>query len=69
MRRKDAMVDLEVKEVLGADRRGIFLHDLVGGAAQRQPPHLAGLFNDLCEAWGHAHDLLNSFECSDPQAL
>jgi hypothetical protein len=55
-------VDLDVKQVLRADRRGVFLGDLVSETAQGQPPRLAGLFDDLSSAWGHAHDLSISFE-------
>jgi hypothetical protein len=47
MRRWDAVVHLDVKEVLGTDRRGVFLQDLVSETAQGQSPCLAGLFDDL----------------------
>jgi hypothetical protein len=63
------MVDLDVKEVLWADRRSVFLQDLLGETAQGQPPRLAGLFDDLSEAWGHAHDLSISFEVIDLQTI
>jgi len=69
MRRWDALVELDVKQILGAERRGVFLQDLVGETAQRQPPHLAGLFDDLSEPRAHAHDLLNSFVCIALQTL
>jgi hypothetical protein len=63
------MVDLHVKQVLRADQRGVFLQDLVSETAQGQPPCLAGLFNDLSEAWRHAHDLSISFEFIDLQTI
>ena len=63
------MVDLDVKQVLRADRRGVFLQDLVSDTAQGQPPHLAGLFDDLSEAWRHAHDLSIAFEVIDLQTI
>jgi hypothetical protein len=65
----DAMVDLDVEQVLWADRHGVFLGDLVSETAQGQPPRLAGLFDDLSEAWGHAHDLSISFEVIDLQTI
>jgi hypothetical protein len=56
MQRRDVMVDLDVEEVLRADGGAVLLQDLIGETAQGQPPRLAGLFNDLSEAWGHADD-------------
>jgi hypothetical protein len=42
---------------------------LIGETAQGEPPCLAGLFDDLSEAWGHAHDLSVSFEAIDLQTI
>jgi hypothetical protein len=42
---------------------------LVSETAQGQPPRLAGLFDDLFEAWRHAHDLSISFEVIDLQII
>jgi hypothetical protein len=63
------MVDLDVKEVLEANGGGVVLHDVVGKAAQDQPPRLAGLFDDLSYAWERPHGLSISFEHIDLQTL
>jgi hypothetical protein len=47
MRGGDAMVYLDVEEVLGADGRAILLGDLVSEAAQGKASSVAGVFDDL----------------------
>jgi hypothetical protein len=43
MKRGDLIVDLDIKEVLGADRRAVLLLDLVGETMQGEPPRSAGV--------------------------
>jgi hypothetical protein len=63
------MVDLDVEQVLRADRRAVLLGDLIRKATQGPAAGLAGLFDDLSEACGHAHDLSISFEVIDLQTI
>jgi hypothetical protein len=47
MRRGDAMVDLDVEQVLWADGGAVCLGDLICEAAQGEASSVAGVFDDL----------------------